>query len=103
MSERVSAGFVAVLLAMLGFLMASHLGLLWLGAAECDEQARILFDHQRTQMEAGEAPTPVRAENAECNALESDFADAAAQYIAVILALLSGAGFAAGRAAKPPD
>lgn len=91
-APRSPAFFVASLLALLAALMAAHLGVLWLGALECDRYADVLLE----RLVAG-AETRIDATNTECNQVEADFAEAAGQYVAVILALLSGAGYAASR------
>lgn len=88
--------FAVTLLAMLAGLMASHLGLLWLGALECDAQARILIAEQRQDLAAGTRVAPVEALHPECSKVKQAFEDAAETYTSIILALLTGAGAAVG-------
>ncbi|MDX0230250.1 hypothetical protein GOC14_06775 [Sinorhizobium meliloti] len=86
----------AALLLMIAILMGSHLAMLWVGVRECDQYAAILLDKaaRGDQINVDDRTVP------KCAAVEENFTDAANLYLAVILSLLSGAGFSAGMAAS---
>jgi hypothetical protein len=99
--------FVGVLVFMLGVLMASHIGMLWVRVIQCDRYAEIRMGEarERINMPPGSmvplAPSLPAAEL--CKALTNDFNSVANLYLATILALLSGAGFSAGKASVKPE
>ena len=93
---------VAFLLGLLALLMVSHLSLLWYGAWLCGSHAQIVIHHVEESLAKREDPVLhiTDDENPECSAVEKDFSETAAQYIAVILALLGGAGASAAVARR---
>lgn len=95
------AWFVAILLAMLAVLMASHLRLLHVGIEECDRLFQVQLEQLQRLARQQQQQVTIRPENSECSDLEADYEKVANQYIGVILALLGGAGVAAG-AGRPP-
>jgi hypothetical protein len=99
-----SAWFVAILLAMLAAVVTMHLVLLQTGLAECDAYQRILIDRLKTTKIGTPEAVALRNElkeyldggASECAEAEGVYADAADKYIAVILALMTGATAATG-------
>jgi len=84
-----------VLLTMLARLMLAHLGMIYFDILECDEYARDLF-------RGGLKLTPDQTTHVqrECGEIEQVFSDIADKYLAVILALLTGAAILAKKDQK---
>lgn len=95
------AWFVAILLLMLAVLMASHLRLLHVGIEECDRMFQVQLEQLKRLAKEREQQVTILPQNSECNSLEADYEQVASQYIGVILALLGGAGVAAGAGRQP--
>ena len=99
-----TALFSFILLAMLGTLMGFHLHLLRTGAEECDAYQKMLLERLKEQEIGSEISVSLREElkeylsgqRTECAAAEEVYAEAADKYLAVLLALLTGAGIGAG-------
>jgi len=89
---------------MLGTLMGFHLHLLRTGAEECDAYQKMLLERLKEQEIGSEISVSLREElkeylsgqRTECAAAEEVYAEAADKYLAVLLALLTGAGIGAG-------
>lgn len=89
----------ATLLFMIAVLMGSHLAMLWVGVRKCDHYATILLE----QVARGEQVNVDDKTVPKCAQVEENFTDAANLYLAVILSLLSGAGFSASMAAASKE
>ena len=93
--------FIAVLLTMFACLMASHIGMLWRRVDLCDRYAGLWIEEIQLRLKAAPdgKPLSVLLPPAEiCKALANDFNSVANLYLATILAMLSGAGYSAGKA-----
>jgi hypothetical protein len=84
------AVFSAGLLILLAILMCSHLLMLHTGLRECDDLFMVQLEQVKRLAKAGEEQVTILPLNDECNNIEDDFAKTAAQYLAVILAILGG-------------
>ena len=105
MAENRRPGFyVAFLLLLLAMLMGSHLWLLNVGLQECDEYSDILRDKLRAAPPDSPLHDKLQKQwqeyldggESECAAAEDVFAKTSGEYTKIILALLTGAGVAAG-------
>ena len=99
-----TALFSFILLAMLGTLMGFHLHLLRTGLKECDAYQHMLLEKIKDQEPGSELAISLRNElkdylsggQSECAEAEEVYAETADKYLAVLLALLTGAGIGAG-------
>lgn len=83
---------VALLLGLFALFAIADLALFTVGVLQCQELADIWFDKLRTSDAPDFSP-----QNAECSNIEEEFGQVVRDHIAVILALLTGAGLGAGK------
>lgn len=83
---------------MIAVLMGAQLWELNWSMEECDRWGRIIMEHAKQQAQTTGKP-PAIAETSklnECTVLEDEYRKTADQYLGIVLALLGGAGVAAG-------
>lgn len=91
--------YVGILLAMFFILMVSHIAVLWVGVAKCNQYTDLRLKRFEVMQErmATNIPAPEEIKISPiCAGLAQEFNGVAQLYMATILALLSGAGFSAG-------
>lgn len=96
------AWFTAALLAVFAAIVATHLAIMVVGLMECHQYARILLEQAERRAATSTEQVMVVSNNAECSEIEETFGKLAGQYMAVILALLGGAGVAVAVSGKEP-
>ena len=96
------AWFAAALLGVFAAIVATHLAVMVVGLMECHQYARILLEQAERRAATTTEQVQVVPNNVECSDIEETFGKLAGQYIAVILALLGGAGVAVAASGKEP-